>query len=60
MKVKERRGKTLPPGMVLGFSYARTRNLLTPMMIHSLWNSGVLVVVAVLVSSGNADMLPGM
>ena len=47
-------------GMVLGFSYARTRNLLTPMMIHSLWNSGVLVVVAVLVSTGNTDMLPGM
>lgn len=26
-------------GMVLGFSYSRTRNLLTPMVIHSLWNS---------------------
>jgi hypothetical protein len=26
-------------GMVLGFSYSRTRNLLTPMLIHSLWNS---------------------
>ncbi|OUS49483.1 putative CAAX amino terminal protease family protein [Ostreococcus tauri] len=34
-------------GMVLGFSYARTRNLLTPMLIHSLWNSGVLVVLAI-------------
>jgi len=47
-------------GMVLGFSYSRTRNLLTPMLIHSLWNSGVLVLVAVLVSSGNTDMLPGL
>jgi hypothetical protein len=44
--------------MVLGFSYARTRNLLTPMLIHSLWNSGVLVVVSILVRSGHADMLP--
>ena len=34
-------------GMVLGFSYARTRNLLTPMLIHSLWNSGVLIVLAI-------------
>ena len=46
-------------GMVCGFSYARTRNLLTPMMIHSLWNSGVLVIVAALVSTGNADLIPG-
>ena len=47
-------------GMVLGFSYARTRNLLTPMMIHSLWNSGVLIVVSVLVSSGRTDLIPGL
>jgi hypothetical protein len=33
--------------------------LLTPMMIHSLWNSGVLVIVAALVSTGNADLIPG-
>ena len=43
-----------------GFSYARTRNLLTPMFIHSLWNSGVLIVVSVLVSSGRTDLLPGL
>jgi membrane protease YdiL (CAAX protease family) len=44
-------------GMVLGFSYARTRNLLTPMLIHSLWNSGVLVVVAVAIKAGVASEL---
>ena len=47
-------------GIVLGFSYARTRNLLTPMFIHSLWNSGVLIVVAGLVATGNEGALPGM
>jgi len=47
-------------GIVLGFSYARTRNLLTPMFIHSLWNSGVLIVVAGLVATGNEAALPGM
>ncbi|XP_047331294.1 uncharacterized protein LOC124934839 [Impatiens glandulifera] len=30
-------------GVALGFSYAQTRNLLTPIMIHSLWNSGVIL-----------------
>jgi len=44
-------------GMVLGFSYARTRNLLTPMMIHSLWNSGVLIVVAAAIKGGFAKEL---
>ena len=44
-------------GMVLGFSYARTRNLLTPMMIHSLWNSGVLIVVATAIKGGFAKEL---
>ena len=44
-------------GLVLGFSYARTRNLLTPMLIHSLWNSGVLVVVAVAIKAGVASEL---
>jgi len=49
-------------GMVLGFSYARTRNLLTPMLIHSLWNSGVLVVVAAAIQGGFAKELgiPGV
>jgi hypothetical protein len=47
-------------GIVLGFSYARTRNLLTPMFIHSLWNSGVLIVVAALVATGNESALPGI
>ena len=47
-------------GLVLGFSYARTRNLLTPMLIHSLWNSGVLIVVAGLVATGNEGALPGL
>ncbi len=73
-------------GLVLGFSYVRTRNLLTPMLvrrragcslplpatrraqgaeplcvrarapqIHSLWNSGVLSVLALLSSQG-ADL----
>ena len=44
-------------GMVLGFSYARTRNLLTPMLIHSMWNSGVLVVVAAAIKGGFAHEL---
>ena len=49
-------------GMVLGFSYARTRNLLTPMLIHSMWNSGVLVVVAAAIQGGFAKELgiPGV
>jgi len=49
-------------GMVLGFSYARTRNLLTPMLIHSMWNSGVLLVVAAAIQGGFAKELgiPGV
>ena len=39
-------------GVVLGFSYVRTRNLLTPLLIHSLWNSGVLTVLTVLSADG--------
>ncbi len=46
-------------GMVLGFSYARTRNLLTPMFIHATWNGGVLAIVAALVATGNQDLIPG-
>ncbi|MGA7937996.1 MAG: type II CAAX endopeptidase family protein [Kovacikia sp.] len=30
-------------GIVLGFVYARSRNLLASMLLHSLWNSGTLV-----------------
>ena len=45
-------------GMVLGFSYARTRNLLTPMTIHAMWNSGVLVVISVLMATGRD--IPGL
>ena len=44
--------------MVLGFSYARTRNLLTPMTIHAMWNSGVLVVIAALMATGQD--IPGL
>ena len=39
-------------GVVLGFSYVRTRNLLTPLLVHSLWNSGVLTVLTVLSAEG--------
>ena len=42
-------------GLVLGFSYVRTRNLLTPLLVHSLWNTGVLTVLTVLSAEG-ADM----
>ena len=42
-------------GLVLGFSYVRTRNLLTPLLVHSLWNTGVLTVLTVLSAQG-ADM----
>ena len=30
-------------GMILGFVYTRSRNLLAPMLLHSLWNSGTLL-----------------
>ena len=30
-------------GIVLGFVYTRSRNLLAPMLLHSLWNSGTLI-----------------
>ncbi len=30
-------------GAVLGFVYTRSRNLLAPMLLHSLWNSGTLL-----------------
>mmetsp|Transcript_40973 Transcript_40973/g.105995 ORF Transcript_40973/g.105995 Transcript_40973/m.105995 type:complete len:357 (+) Transcript_40973:247-1317(+) len=39
-------------GMVLGFSYVRSRNLLTPMIIHGTWNSTVLTLLYALTASG--------
>ncbi|KAM7249986.1 hypothetical protein ACFE04_021869 [Oxalis oulophora] len=30
-------------GAALGFSYAQTRNLMTPITIHAFWNSGVIL-----------------
>ena len=38
-------------GIVLGFVYTRSRNLLAPMLLHCLWNSGTLVSLFVLGSS---------
>ena len=35
-------------GMVLGFVYARSGNLLAPMLLHCLWNSGTLLSLFVL------------
>ncbi|KAA8529431.1 hypothetical protein F0562_033770 [Nyssa sinensis] len=39
-------------GTALGFSYAQTRNLLTPITIHSLWNSGVILLLTFLQLQG--------
>ncbi len=38
-------------GVVLGVVYTRSRNLLAPMLLHSLWNSGTLVSLFILGSS---------
>ncbi|XHX79012.1 MAG: CPBP family intramembrane glutamic endopeptidase [Stenomitos frigidus ULC029] len=38
-------------GIVLGFVYSRSRNLLASMLLHSLWNSGTLLSLFVLGSS---------
>ncbi|WOL05576.1 hypothetical protein Cni_G14305 [Canna indica] len=35
-------------GTVLGFSYAQTRNLLTPIFIHATWNTGVILILTLL------------
>ncbi|MEL6319414.1 MAG: type II CAAX endopeptidase family protein [Cyanobacteria bacterium J06626_14] len=40
-------------GMVLGFVYARSRNLLSSMMVHSLWNSATMIGLLVLGSGIN-------
>jgi membrane protease YdiL (CAAX protease family) len=39
-------------GLVLGFVYARSRNLLSSMLLHSLWNTSTLISLVVL-GSGN-------
>lgn len=40
-------------GMVLGIVYTRSRNLLAPMLLHSLWNSGTLLSLYILGSGAN-------
>ncbi|NJM17471.1 MAG: CPBP family intramembrane metalloprotease [Richelia sp. RM2_1_2] len=40
-------------GIVLGVVYSRTRNLLAPMLLHSLWNSGTLLSLFLLGNSTN-------
>lgn len=39
-------------GILLGFSYIRSRNLWTPMIIHGTWNSTVLSILFYLTASG--------
>lgn len=39
-------------GLLLGFSYVRSRNLLTPMLIHGAWNGSVLTILFLLASEG--------
>ncbi|KAJ3677377.1 hypothetical protein LUZ60_003101 [Juncus effusus] len=39
-------------GAVLGFTYCQTRNLMTPIMIHAFWNSGVLLLLTFLQLQG--------
>jgi uncharacterized protein len=39
-------------GILLGFTYVRSRNLLSPMLIHGTWNGTVLTVLYFLVSNG--------
>jgi uncharacterized protein len=40
-------------GIVLGFVYAKTRNLLASMLLHSLWNTGTLVSLFLIGGAGN-------
>jgi hypothetical protein len=40
-------------GAVLGFVYTRSRNLLAPMLLHSLWNSGTLLSLFILGSAAS-------
>ena len=39
-------------GVLLGFVYVRSRNLLSTMVIHGAWNGGVLLLLAALASAG--------
>ncbi|WZZ11134.1 hypothetical protein YC2023_097055 [Brassica napus] len=39
-------------GSVLGLTYAQTRNLITPMVIHGFWNSGVILLLTFLQVQG--------
>ena len=39
-------------GVVMGFAYCRSRNLLTSIAIHGLWNSSVIAILFVLISNG--------
>lgn len=39
-------------GAAMGFSYAQTRNLLTPITIHAFWNSGVILLLTFLQLQG--------
>jgi uncharacterized protein len=41
-------------GIVLGVVYTRSRNLLAPMLLHSLWNSGTLLTLFILGSGAQA------
>ena len=40
-------------GIILGFVYTRSRNLLAPMLVHSIWNSGTLIGLFILGSGVN-------
>lgn len=40
-------------GIILGFVYSRSRNLLASILLHSVWNSGTLLGLFVLGSGGN-------
>lgn len=39
-------------GFLLGFTYVRSRNLLTPILIHGAWNGSVLTILFFLASQG--------
>jgi uncharacterized protein len=39
-------------GIVMGFAYCRSRNLLTTMFIHGSWNTTVVVLLVTLIDSG--------
>ena len=47
-------------GIVMGFAYVRSKNLLTPILIHGAWNGTVLTLLFALTSAGvNLDELLG-